>query len=286
MDSAATFEAHRQFLFSLAYRLTGSAGDAEDLVQEAWIRWAKIDPSAIESPRAWLSTTITRLCLNHLDSARARREEYRGQWLPEPVAPDAPGDLAERADSMSIAFLVMLESLSPAERAVFLLREVFEYEYAEIAGILDRSEDSCRQLLRRAKLAIAQRRPRFARAGEAESVIRTFGSALRHGDIGALLSVLYTGVTLTSDGGGKVPSALNPILGADRVARFLIGVAAKAPQGLEVRDSRVNGQPGFVMLMEGRVSGTWSFEIEEGRIHRIYVVQNPDKLRHFEKEWN
>ncbi|MEW6636675.1 MAG: RNA polymerase sigma-70 factor [Actinomycetota bacterium] len=274
------FEEHRPLLFSIAYRMLGSVMDAEDAVQEAFVRWRRA--GEVRSPKAYLTSVVTRLCIDHLRSARARREEYAGPWLPEPLVVEPAADPAVLDETLSMAFLVLLESLSPVERAVFLLREVFDYDYAEISKIVGKSEANCRQIARRARQSVAARRPRFDPAPEdGERLVRRFVEACMSGDMEGLLRMMSEEITLWTDGGGRVRAARNPIYGSDRVARFLLGVTVRAPEGLVVRFVRVNGQPGFISYhADGSPQGAAVFDISSGgRIAAIRLVVNPEKLR-------
>lgn len=276
------FEAHRGRLFGLAYRMLGSVADAEDVVQEAYLRWERAG-GAVEAPGPWLRRVVTRLCLDALKSARSRREEYVGPWLPEPllVGPDA-SEAVVRDESVSLAFLVLLEQLTPVERAAFLLREVFDYGYAEIADYLEKSEAAVRQLVHRAKERMREGRPRFrASREEGRRLATSFAEACRSGDLSRLTSLLTADVTMWSDGGGKATAALRPLLGADRVARFLLGLAAKAPPGAHLEVTEVNGDPGWLLRLDGELAAVFAFEVaEDGRVCGIRAVRNPDKLRH------
>ncbi|HEY0070065.1 MAG TPA: RNA polymerase sigma-70 factor [Chloroflexia bacterium] len=287
MVSTEAFNEHRPLLFSLAYRMLGSVADAEDIVQEAFLRWHRAtessDEQAVRSPRSYLSTVVTRLCIDQLRSARVRREVYVGPWLPEPLVEPNPTEELELADSLSMAFLVLLESLSPEERAVFLLRQVFDYEYAEIARIVNKSEANCRQMVRRAQQHLAERRPRFSATPEQrEQLTRTFMQTCTNGDMDGLLSLLTQDIVLYSDGGGKVQAALKPIYGPDKVARFIFGVLSKLPPGADfaVKTASVNGQPGIVTYLDDEPNTVVSLDIAEGRIQGIYITVNPDKLQH------
>ena len=278
------FTEHRQYLLSLGYRMLGSMADAEDLVQETYLRWQQASPDEIRSPRAFLTTILTRLALNHLDSARVRREQYVGPWLPEPVVTTAPPDPAELSESLTMAFLVLLESLSPLERAVFLLHEVFDYSHAEVAEITGSTEAACRQAFRRAKAAVAERRPRFKPSPTAAGQITTrFLDAIQTGRIDDLLSMLHQNVVTYSDGGGQTRAALNPIYGAGRVARFLIGIAHKAGN-LTRQSVLINGQPGFIGYIDGKARTAMVLDIEDDRIRNVYIVVNPQKLQNLAKE--
>jgi RNA polymerase sigma-70 factor, ECF subfamily len=281
------FEEHRPLLFSIAYRMLGTVTEAEDAVQETYVRFSSVRHDEIRSVRSFLTTIVTRICLDQLKSARATRETYVGPWLPEPLVsdpdwgPSAPADVVEDHESISMAFLVLLETLSPLERAVFLLREVFEYDYGEVARIVDRTEAACRQTFRRAKQHIVARRPRFESSREEqERLVRSFIRACEEGELSGLTQVLAEDVTLRTDGGGQRSAALNPIYGADRVARFLIAVIRKAVPlaDQQARVVGVNGKAGIVVIHNGTVITALSFEAHAGRIREIDVVVNPDKL--------
>ncbi len=283
VDRLEVFDQNRPLLFSIAYRMMGSVMEAEDAVQEAYVRWQQAPEGEVRSPTAYLSTVITRLCIDRLRSARVRREQYVGPWLPEPVLGERAGEVADRAeldDTLSMAFLVLLESLTPVERAVFLLREVFDYEYAEIASLVGKSEANCRQISRRARQAVAARRPRFESSPEQEErLMEGFLKASLAGDMKTLLALLSEDVILYSDGGGKTRAALNPIYGADNVARFLTGILGNIPPDFAVRQTRVNGRPGLVGYFgDGSVQSVASIEVSEGSITAIRLVVNPEKL--------
>ena len=277
------FERHRSLLFSIAYRMLGSVADAEDVVQEAYLRWQQAPEAEVRSPRSYLSTVVTRLSIDRLRSARARREEYVGPWLPEPLVSERAEEVAvldELSESLSTAFLVVLESLNPVERAVFLLREVFDYDYEEISRILGKSEDNCRQIAHRARQSVAARRPRFERSPEQEERLsRQFLEACMSGDMEGLISLLSEDVTLWSDGGGKVAAAPYPIYGPERVARFLLGVLRTVPPGFSARPAQVNGAPGVVGYVDGSPTGVVALDVVDGRLHGVRIVVNPDKLR-------
>lgn len=284
MDRVRDFEQHRGLLFSIAYRMLGSASDAEDIVQEAFLRWEHAADADVQSPRAWLSTIVTRLAIDHLRSARVQRETYVGPWLPEPLLTEQAPGASERlalAESLSMAFLVMLETLGPVERAVFLLREVFDYDYEEIAGIVGKSTENCRQMLRRARERLVAGRPRFeAKAEEHLRLTQQFLATAATGDVPALVALLAKDATLWSDGGGKAAAARNPIYGADRVARFIVGVLRKSGQDArEVRMVHVNGEPGLVAYGDGRARYVVTLEVGDDCIQAIRIVVNPDKLR-------
>ena len=276
MGSFATFHEQRPLLFSIAYRMLGQAADAEDMIQETFLRWQKVADGEVESPRGFLSTVITRLCIDHLRSAQKKREDYVGPWLPEPIVTEEPQELA---DSLTMAFLVLLESLSPVERAAFLLREVFDYDYDEVARIVEKSEANCRQLVSRAREHIGARRSRFtATAQQRDRLVRQFMETCANGDLEALEAMLAEEVTLMSDGGGKEPAALNPIHGPVRVAKFLAGVTKKAQPGLEPRVVSINGQPGLILSRDGRARSAVILDFDGGRIRGVYIVVNPEKL--------
>lgn len=277
---AAAFERERPRLLALAYRMTGMRADSEDLVQDAWLRWREVDLGSVASPGAYLTTVVTRLCLDYLKSARVRRETYKGPWLPEPIVEAAPADDAW-TESLSMAFLVLLERLSPIERAVFLLREVFDYSYGEIAAAVDKSEANCRQMAKRAKEHLKAGRPRFTadpRAGA--DLVERFAVACGAGDIPALMELLAADVVVTTDGGGLAKAALRPIAGADPAARFLVGVIRKnwTPEHA-VEMAVVNGGPGLLIRRNGVPESAIAFDIADGRIRAVFSVRNPEKLQ-------
>jgi RNA polymerase sigma-70 factor (ECF subfamily) len=282
------YEELRPLLFSIAYRMVSSVSDAEDIVQEAFLRVhrAEAEGTNVESPKAYLSAVVTRLSIDHLTSARVRREQYVGEWLPDPLltdtAPDAAAQ-AETADSLSMAFLVLLESLTPVERAVFLLREVFDYDYAEIARIVERREDNCRQLYGRARRHIDEGRPRFEASREQrDELAQRFFGAAQQGDTGALIEMLAADVVVYGDGGGKAPSWPKPIYGRERVAKLMAGTFAQVPRlGASLQLTHINGQPGVMFMdAEGRIGAVMSLDIADGQIQTIRGVVNPDKLAH------
>jgi RNA polymerase sigma-70 factor (ECF subfamily) len=278
-----TFDAQRRLLFGIAYRMLGSVQDAEDVVQETFLRWQQASTADVRSPKAYLSTIVTRLCIDQLRSARAQRETYIGPWLPEPLITQGTLDMDEglaRADSLSMAFLVLLERLNPIERAAFLLRDVFDYEYAEIAGVLEKTEANCRQMVRRARQHVAEHRQRFeATPEQVASLAQRFLAATANGDLDGLLELLAADATLWSDGGGKVAAALNPIYGAAKVARFFIGLGRKFPPHFTLRTARVNGGPGVIVYDGARAYAVICPEIVDGQITAFRIVNNPDKLR-------
>ena len=286
MDTrTAIFTSTRPLLFSIAYRMLGSVADAEDLVQDTYLRWREAPEADVREPRAYLATIVTRLAINQLRSARRQRETYVGPWLPEPLvtdhAPD-PSEPVELAESLSMAFLVMLERLSPIERAVLLLRDVFDFDYAEIARIVDKSEANCRQLLARAKKHMGAAEPRFdVDRTQADRLLERFTEAAYAGDMDGLLAVLAEDITLWADGGGKVKgAALRPIHGADSVARFVTGVVQRFVSAERtIRQTRINGDPGFIVYVSGRPLAAMILHVHDERIHTIYAIANPDKLQ-------
>ena len=293
IDPALSFEPHRRRLLGLAYRMLGSIAEAEDAVQNTYLRWHAADRDQVTDPRAFLTTATTRICLDVLRSARARREVYVGPWLPEPVvdtkalAPDAQTELAE---DLSIALLLALDRLSPLERAAFLLHDVFDCSFTQVASALDRSEAACRQLASRARTHVREARPRDRsvardRADDPttrhEELVSAFVDAARSGDLDALMSMLAEDARLVADGGGKVQAALNVIQGSNRIARFIIGVGPKGlSEGTTLRFGPVNDLPGLIAHSPDGYVQTVAFEIEDNRIRTIYSVRNPDKLRH------
>lgn len=287
-ESPETYESLRPLLFSIAYRMVGSVSEAEDIVQEAFLRHHRAAEAGeqIAAPKAWLSAVTTRLAIDHLRSARARRERYVGAWLPEPLVtskePDA-ADHAETADTLSLAFLVLLERLSPVQRAVFLLHDVFGYGYAEIAGLVGRSEDTCRQIAARARRHVEAGRPRFeASRRQRDELAHRFLAAITEGDTEGLVGLLASDAVLYGDGGGKAPALTAPVHGAQRVARFLLGLARRgAGGGIRLELAEINGHPGLLTTdPEGRLLGVLALDIAEGRIQTLRSIVNPDKLRH------
>jgi RNA polymerase sigma-70 factor, ECF subfamily len=285
MTRTEQFTELRPLLFAIAYRILGSVSEAEDAVQETWLRFERA-ASEPASPKAYLSAVVTRIAIDVLRSARVRREMYVGEWFPEPLLDDPyddPERSAELADSVSMASLLLLERLSPLERAVFVLRDVFAFDFAEIASAVGRSEDACRQLAVRARRHMAAGRPRFeADRREREELAARFFDAIRDGDVDALRELLAADVQLVGDGGGKAPQFARSVAGADKVARLL---ASMMPWLFEIEASlelsRVNGQPGAVFRdREGQVLNVWTVDVLDGRIQMIRAVLNPDKLGH------
>ncbi|MBB5350779.1 RNA polymerase sigma-70 factor (ECF subfamily) [Haloferula luteola] len=276
-------EAHRRRLFSIAYRMLGRAVEAEDMVQETFLRWHRAEPSQIRNEASWLTTTLTRLCIDQLRLARRQREEYVGVWLPEPLLEDRsapPSEDAALADTLGMAFLLMLETLSPIDRAVFLLREAFGHDYESIAGIVGKSAASCRQIVSRAKVRLARPDDQKSSAhDEAERLVREFVEATRTGEMADLLRLLTEDAVLYSDGGGKVRAALLPIRGADRIARMFIGLRRfhqTAPP--PVRWVRINGSLGALIRSGDGSRSAMTLALENGRVKAVFVVRNPDKL--------
>jgi RNA polymerase sigma-70 factor, ECF subfamily len=287
MTTAEIYQRLRPLMFSIAYRMLGSVSEAEDIVQEAFLRYHTTHERAeIDSPKAYLSAVTTRLCIDHLRSARARREAYPGEWLPEPLltgeAAD-PAGRAEQADSLSMAFLLVLERLSPVERAVFLLHDVFSYGYGEIARIVGKSEDNCRQLALRARRHVAEHKPRFeASRGKREELAARFFSAVGDGSMDGLVSMLAADVVVYGDSGGTSPSWPRPIAGRDRVVRLMAGLSSQIRQlGITARPVEINGQPGAMFVdPAGRLTNVFVLDIADGQVQTVRSVINPAKLRH------
>ena len=281
------FEEYRSLLFAIAYRMLGSAMEAEDIVQEAYLRYRATPPESIRTLKSFLTTIVHHLCIDHLKSAQAQRENYVGPWLPEPIITSDGASLlsplrqiAER-ESISMAFLVLLESLTPLERAVFLLREVFDYEYAEIAKITGRDEAACRQLFSRAKKHISEHRPRFPASSEAHAkMVGRFMEACIAGDMDGLMSLLAEDVTVWSDGGGKVSAARHPVQGRDKVARGMIGLLSHAPEDTTVEVIEANGLASLLVRVNGQIFSVLTLEVDGDFIRAARIVANPDKLAH------
>jgi RNA polymerase sigma-70 factor, ECF subfamily len=280
------FEANRGLMFSIAYRMLGSASEAEDILQEAYLRYRKVDPETVTSPKAFLSTIVTRLCLNQLQASKREREVYAGPWLPEPLLTfteeqQTPAQKLELNETLSLAFLTLLEDLSPAERAVFLLREVFDYDYGEIAEIVGKDGVACRQLLSRAKKHIAGRRPRFKPTREAHrEILQKFIQAIDSGELSELTELLTNDVTLWADGGGKTRGALlEPLTGQPMVARFLKVSPRFRAENLHTEYAEINREPAAIVWAGSEVVVVITISIEQGLIREIRVVGNPDKLK-------
>lgn len=303
MTDTDIFQTYRPVLFGIAYRMLGSASDAEDVLQDAYVRHTVAEDragvglhDAIRSPKAYFSTIVTRLCLDRLKSARAEREQYLGIWLPEPLlTPDDEADLqhnVERHESISLAFLVLLEALTPQERAVFLLREVFEYEYAEIAGMLGIGEANCRQLLHRAKQRVAEDRPRFVPAREQQQqLVASFLAAAQHGDLRSLTQLLAQEVTFWADTGGNGPAPLQPVHGPEKVARLMIAINARAPQvagvaaaELRISIAAVNGEPALLLWVREQLDMVLVVSTTDQQIDGLRLIRNPAKLEYLRKQ--
>ena len=290
-DPAVSFEPHRRRLLGLAYRMLGSVSEAEDAVQDAYLRWHAADRDAVSDTRAFLTTTTTRICLDTLKSARARREQYVGPWLPEPVvdtAALAPDTQTELAEDLSIALLLALDRLSALERAAFLLHDVFDCSFSEVASALDRSEAACRQLAARARTHVREARPQAtstvrdrSEPSNHQQLVSAFVNAARSGDLQTLMGLLADDVRVMTDGGGKVTSALNVIEGADRTARFVVGAVSKGlPEGSTIRLAPINGLPGLIVYRPDGSVQSVAFEIAHNLVRAIYSVSNPEKLSH------
>jgi RNA polymerase sigma-70 factor, ECF subfamily len=295
MDEGGAFQELRPLLFSIAYRMVGSVSEAEDLVQEAFLRLrrAVAGGAEIESPKAYLTKVTTRLAIDHLRSARVRRERYVGAWLPEPLvtgpgtwadpAAADPAGHAETADSVSLAFLHLLERLTPVQRAVFVLHDVLGYGYAEVAGLVGRSEVGCRQIAARARRHVDAGRPRFeASRRQRDELARRFFAAVEQGDTEGLVGMLASDAVLYGDGGGKAPALTAPVRGAERVARLLLGLARRgAAAGIRVGPADINGHPGLLATdPDGRLLGVLAIDVADGRVQTVRSIVNPDKLRH------
>ncbi|MBX7166259.1 MAG: RNA polymerase sigma-70 factor [Pirellulales bacterium] len=284
MSSAAEIPVERARLLSLAYRMLGSRADAEDAVQEAFVRWQSQDRRQIQSPGAFLATVTTRICIDRLRSAQVQRETYPGAcWLPEPWidTADWPEQRAELAESLSLAFLHLLESVSPTERAAFLLHDVFGYGFREIAAILELEEANCRQLAARAREHVRSRRPRFEVDPQRRDELATaFMTACQRGDLEGLVQMLASDAAVYTDSGGKAVAAQVVLRGALKIGRFLLGVMKKAAPGTVYTPTTINGQPGILVLSGGRVDSAMMLDIGAHSIQGIYAVRNPDKLQH------
>jgi RNA polymerase sigma-70 factor, ECF subfamily len=281
-SAGEALERERGRLFAIAYGMLGITTEAEDVVQEAFARWHQADRSGVRSPAAFLTTVVTRLAIDRLHLAERRRVEYVGPWLPEPLVSELdPAEVVTEAEQLSLALLATLERLNPVERAVFLLRDVFDFDYAEITEVVGKEEANCRQIGRRARARVGEplRRYRATRAEEDE-LLRAFVAAAEAGDMEALTGLLARDAVLWTDGGGQVKAALQPVDGADRIARGVIGIAAKEPPGVRIRPVRVNGDPGLRTDTASGPRGVVAFELAEGSIVGIRIVVNPDKLRH------
>jgi RNA polymerase sigma-70 factor (TIGR02957 family) len=287
MDSATeAFVAHRNLLFTVAYEMLGSAADAEDVLQETWLRWMGVDLGTVRDQRAYLVRITTRQALSRLRTLRRRKESYVGPWLPEPLltAPDVAEDV-ELAESVSMAMLLVLETLTPTERAVFVLREVFDLEYDEIAEAVDKSPAAVRQIAHRARAHVAARRPRgVISAAETRSALEAFQRAIETGDLQSLLDKLAPDVVLLGDGGGVVQTVVRPIVGADRVARLLTAGLPRIGGEVSVEPVQINGCPALIVRLNGEIDDVVAVRIDDGLITGLYVVRNPEKLSRVERE--
>jgi RNA polymerase sigma-70 factor (ECF subfamily) len=278
------FLQHRALLLSIAYRMLGSLADAEDMLQETFLRWQNTSSADVQAPKAFLITVVTRLCINQLQSARVQREQYVGEWLPEPVVTAPGGDpsvIFQIDESVSLAFLVLLERLNPVERAVFLLREVFGYEYSEIAEVVEQNEVNCRQIFRRARLNIRKMRPRFDPSPRKKAeLLKEFLEAIARGDMEELEQLLSADITVHTDGGGRATALANPVHGCENVARLMLGINKKfRPHNAVVRVLQINGQPGIVSYVNGRAETVLALDVAGHKIRQIYILRNPDKLQ-------
>jgi RNA polymerase sigma-70 factor (ECF subfamily) len=281
-----TFVAHRNLLFTVAYEMLGSAADAEDVLQETWLRWVKVDLDQVRERRAYLVRIVTRQALNRLRTLQRRKESYVGPWLPEPLltTPDA-SENAELAESLSMALMLVLETLSPTERAVFVLREAFDLSYDEIAAAVDKTPAAVRQIAHRARAHVDARRPReTVSARDARVVLESFERAVETGELQDFLDVLAPDVVLLTDGGGLKQAALRPIVGAEKIVRFFLGATSKACAPLTTEQSVVNGNPAIVVRVGAEIDGVLAVRIEHDRITRLYYVRNPEKLTRVEAE--
>lgn len=288
-ELVAEFTTHRARLFGLAYRLLGTAADAEDMVQEAYLRWSGVDRAVIESPGAWLAKTVTNLCLNHLGSARARREQYVGPWLPEPVCtedgPLGPLELAQQRESVSMALLALLEQLTPAERAVFVLREAFDYDHRSIAETLECSQANSRQLYRRATQRLREARARFEPDREAwQQLVKRFLAAARGDDLTQLERLLTAGVVSWSDGGGQAHAARHPVVGRARVARLIAGLMRQADEKVAISVREVNGGAALLAYSGADLFLVMVPHVADGKISTLHTITNPTKLRFLQRQ--
>ncbi|GAA4256698.1 RNA polymerase sigma-70 factor [Dactylosporangium darangshiense] len=285
-EATEAFVQHRNLLFTVAYEMLGSAADAEEVLQETWLRWAGVDVDAVQDRRAYLVRVTTRQALMRLRTIRRRKESYVGPWLPEPLltAPDVAEDV-ELADSVSMAMMLVLETLTPTERAVFVLREVFDLEYEEIAKAVDKSQAAVRQIAHRAREHVAARRPRGAvSAGQARDAIAAFQRAVETGDLQHLLDILAPDVVFLGDGGGVVQAVLVPVVGAAKVARLLAAGLDHIASTMQLQPAQVNGHPALIFRHEGEVDTVLALRIDDGLISGFYAVRNPAKLSHVERE--
>jgi len=283
-DPTLTFDSHRGRLQGIAYRMLGSMAEAEEVVQDAWLRWHEADKASFDSAEAWLVTVVTRLSIDRLRAAKVQREHYIGAWMPEPVltdAPESPEQLLERADNISVAFLAVLERLAPEARAAFLLREVFDADYDEIARTLGKSEAACRQLVHRAKAQVQEGRPRFSVPREThQRLLRAFADAAARGSLQDLKALMAEDVELIGDGGGKVQSFSKILRGSQRLAQLYFALWRRLGPAVRMELVEINGEPGLLRFVDGALESAQTFEIEDERIVRIRAQRNPDKLAH------
>jgi len=283
-DATLTFDRLRPRLQGIAYRMLGSMAEAEEVVQDAWLRWHEADKASFDSAEAWLVTVVTRLSIDRLRAAKVQREHYIGAWMPEPVltdAPESPEQLLERADNISVAFLAVLERLAPEARAAFLLREVFDADYDEIARTLGKSEAACRQLVHRAKAQVQEGRPRFSVPREThQRLLRAFADAAARGSLQDLKALMAEDVELIGDGGGKVQSFSKILRGSQRLAQLYFALWRRLGPAVRMELVEINGEPGLLRFVDGALESAQTFEIEDERIVRIRAQRNPDKLAH------
>jgi RNA polymerase sigma-70 factor (TIGR02957 family) len=277
-----TFDRHRPRLLGIAYRMLGSAADAEDVVQDAWLRWNEAAVDALNSAEAWLVTVVTRLAIDRLRAAKVQREHYIGPWMPEPTltdSPDTPEQVLERADNISVAFLAVLERLAPEARAAFLMREVFDADYDEVALTLGKSEAACRQLVHRAKAQVQEARPRYQVSREThQRLLRAFADAAARGSLHDLKALMAEDVELIGDGGGKVQSFSKVLRGSQRLAQLYFALWRRLGAAVRMELAEINGEPGLLRFVDGQLESAQTFEIEGERIVRIRAQRNPDKL--------
>ncbi len=281
-DPTLTFDSHRRRLQGIAYRMLGSVAEAEEVVQDAWLRWHEADKASFDSAEAWLVTVVTRLSIDRLRSAKVQRAHYIGPWMPEPTltgSPDTPEEVLERADNISVAFLAVLERLAPEARAAFLMREVFDADYDEIAQTLGKSEAACRQLVHRAKVQVQEARPRFQVSRDThQRLLRAFADAAARGSMQDLKALMAEDVELIGDGGGKVQTFSKILRGSQRLAQLYYSLWRRMGTGVRMELVELNGEPGMLRFLDGELESAQTFEIEGERIVRIRAQRNPDKL--------
>jgi RNA polymerase sigma-70 factor (ECF subfamily) len=278
-DNAGAFEASRRRIFGLAYRMLGSRSDAEDLVQDTYLRWHTTQQAAVDNPEAWLVTTATRLAIDRLRRRKTEREAYRGPWLPEPIVEDGPERLLELSSDLSMAMLTVLETLAPEERAAFLLHDVFDVDYSRIAGILGRTEPACRQIVHRARERVRGGRRRFAGSEpDKRALLERFVAAMEASDEQALVDLFRPDATWTADSGGKTAASPQPLVGVQRIVRLVLGLRRRWWAHLQIVATTVNGEPGLILRDGGRTVAVMAIETDEARIRSVFAVLNPDKL--------